>query len=87
MRCPNSPNPQSPTGHMNQLLINYHDAFIYSSDLALLDHQTAWLNDACIHFQLTRLSMLRREERIRHRPSQQWGSPELNRVETIFLDP
>lgn len=39
----------------NKLILNYHDAVIYGSDLALLDSPTAWLNDACIHFQMTRL--------------------------------
>ena len=36
-------------------LLNYHDVVVYPSDLALLESPTAWLNDTCIHFQLTRL--------------------------------
>eukprot|EP00978_Attheya_sp_CCMP212_P028511 scaffold98579_cov54-Attheya_sp.AAC.3 len=37
------------------LVLNYHDAVVYQSDLELLDSNTAWLNDACINFQMTRL--------------------------------
>ena len=39
----------------NDLILNYHDAVIYQSDLAILKSPTAWLNDACIHFFLTKL--------------------------------
>jgi sulfur relay (sulfurtransferase) complex TusBCD TusD component (DsrE family) len=39
----------------NELVLNYNDAVIYGKDLGLLAHNTAWLNDACIHYQLTRL--------------------------------
>lgn len=46
---------------MNSLLINYHDAVIYPSDLSLLDSSTAWLNDACVHFQMTRLQHRHRQ--------------------------
>jgi Ulp1 family protease len=34
----------------NDLVLNYNDAIIYGSDLALLESPTAWLNDACINF-------------------------------------
>lgn len=34
-----------------QLILNYHDACIYVRDLRLLDDCTAWLNDACLHYQ------------------------------------
>lgn len=40
---------------MSKQLLNYHDAVVRASDLALLDSPTAWLNDACINFRLTRL--------------------------------
>lgn len=33
-----------------QLILSYHDALIYKSDLALLLSPSAWLNDACINF-------------------------------------
>lgn len=32
------------------LILNFHDAVIYGSDLALVSSPTEWLNDACIHF-------------------------------------
>lgn len=35
---------------MNRLLVNFHDAVLYESDLELLESRTAWLNDACIHY-------------------------------------
>jgi hypothetical protein len=44
-----------------RLLVNYYDAVIYTSDLSILDSSTAWLNDACINFQLTRLQQRQRE--------------------------
>jgi len=40
---------------MNPLIVNYHDACIYQSDLHLLMNNE-WLNDACINFEMTRLS-------------------------------
>ncbi|KAL9183931.1 hypothetical protein ACHAXT_002017 [Thalassiosira profunda] len=36
-------------------ILSYRDALIYPSDLALLDSKCAWLNDAVINFQMTRL--------------------------------
>jgi sentrin-specific protease 8 len=39
----------------NELVLNYDDAVIYGKDLGLLERHAAWLNDACIHYQLTRL--------------------------------
>ena len=38
------------------MILNYHDAVLYKSDLAILQSPSQWLNDACIHFFLTRLS-------------------------------
>jgi hypothetical protein len=43
----------------NELVVNYNDAVIYGKDLAWLESNTAWLNDACIHYQLTRLQQTR----------------------------
>jgi hypothetical protein len=39
----------------NEFVVNYNDAVIYGKDLGLLESNTAWLNDACIHYQFTRL--------------------------------
>jgi len=39
----------------NRQILNYHDAVLYQSDLNILLHPQQWLNDACIHFALTRL--------------------------------
>lgn len=57
-----------------QMLVNYCDAVIYPSDLALLDSPTAWLNDAIIHFQLTRLEQFHQDYTGGH-------------SENLFLDP
>ncbi|KAL3763894.1 hypothetical protein ACHAWU_003360 [Discostella pseudostelligera] len=57
-----------------QCLFNYHDADIYSSDLAILDSPTAWLNDAVLHFQLTRLEQFHQDYTGGH-------------SENLFLDP
>lgn len=61
----------------DELLFNYHDAVIYQSDLSLLDSPTAWLNDACINFYLTRLQHRRRED----------GSGNSVDRNDLFLDP
>lgn len=37
------------------MVLNFHDAVLYQSDLEILK-SNAWLNDACIHFCLTKLS-------------------------------
>ncbi|CAB9504797.1 Sentrin-specific protease 8 [Seminavis robusta] len=39
----------------NPLLLNYHDAVLYQSDLNILESPRVWLNDACMNFVLTRL--------------------------------
>lgn len=39
----------------NKLLLNYHDACLYSSDLEILMTPQSWLNDSCINFRLTQL--------------------------------
>ena len=38
---------------VNELVLNYHDAVLYQSDLAFLESNNAWLNDACMNFYLT----------------------------------
>jgi hypothetical protein len=55
----------------NELVVNYNDAVIYGKDLGLFESYTAWLNDACIHYQLTRL--------------QQTNDPSAKFI--VFLDP
>jgi sentrin-specific protease 8 len=39
----------------SEIVINYNDALIFGRDLALFESKTAWLNDACIFYQLARL--------------------------------
>jgi Ulp1 family protease len=39
------------------LILNYHDAVIYQSDLDILKSSSAWLNDACVNFYFTRLQV------------------------------
>ena len=34
----------------NPLLVNYHDACIYQSDINILSNPRGWLNSSCIHF-------------------------------------
>lgn len=34
----------------SEIVLNFNDAVIHGSDLALLQSRTAWLNDACINF-------------------------------------
>jgi len=64
----------------NPLLINYHDALIYESDLSLLDNPSAWLNSDCIHFRLTRLSVM--QKLLKNRDA---GREDSN--SDLFLDP
>ena len=59
----------------NPLLLNYHDACVYKSDLRLVESPTEWLNDACINFQMTRLQQ-------KHKGSRADQGPPL-----VFLDP
>lgn len=58
----------------NELVINYHDAVIYGSDLKLLLHRTEWLNDTCIHFFFTFLE-------------QRQPNSKTKRYRTYFMDP
>lgn len=48
----------------NPLLLNYHDACVYKSDLRLVESPTEWLNDACINFQMTRLQQKHKDSRL-----------------------
>jgi hypothetical protein len=66
----------------HHLLLNYHDAVIYPSDLEILDSPTAWLNDAIIHFQLTRLQH-RQTTELENRED---GSTSTS-SENLFIDP
>ena len=71
---------------MSNHLLNYHDAIIYPSDLALLDSPSDWLNDAVINFQMTRLQHERRKSgQKRHRDDD--GEVVVNQLEDLFLDP
>eukprot|EP00804_Cyclotella_cryptica_P000294 CCRYP_010224-RA/>CCRYP_010224-RA protein AED:0.05 eAED:0.05 QI:252/1/1/1/1/1/2/114/300 len=67
----------------DKLLLNFHDAVIYESDLFLLDCPTAWLNDACIHFQMTRLQHRNRKDR----SDREVGGHGIVQLEDLFLDP
>ena len=40
----------------NPLLVNYHDACMYQSDLDIVLSSKAWLNDAVIHFRMIKLA-------------------------------
>lgn len=73
----------------NDLLLNYHDAVIYRSDLALLDSQTDWLNDACINFQMTRLrqAATTTQEKVTDPNRQGKGTDVVEILEDLFLDP
>lgn len=37
-----------------RLCLNYHDAVLYSTDIDILRSTNSWLNDSCIHYQMTR---------------------------------
>lgn len=63
---------------MNPLLLDYHDACVYKSDLRLVESPTEWLNDACINFQMTRLQ----QKHLKSRANGGGGGAPL-----LFLDP
>ena len=69
------------TNHQT-LLLNYHDAVIYPADMAILDTPTAWLNDAIIHFQLTRMQH-RQTTELENRED---GATSTS-TENLFIDP
>ena len=84
---------------MSNHLLNYHDAIIYPSDIALLDSPTDWLNDAVINFQMTRLQHTQNDEcRVddnddidddssRGQKRQRKGDDGIVHLEDLFLDP
>ena len=77
----------------DDLLVNYHDAVIYPSDLALLDSPTDWLNDASINFQMRRLQHTQDERRNAGKEGstdpkrQKKGTEGIELYEDLFLDP
>ena len=84
------------TTNANNLLLNYHDAVIYKSDIALLDSPTAWLNDACINFQLKRLEKTQVERRRDAAPAsmeergqkrQKLLEEHAQQLDDLFIDP
>ena len=80
----------------NQLL-NYFDAVIYPSDLVFLDSPTAWLNDACINFQMTCLQQTQDEPQAEGKEverEQKWqrngvdgDGKRIDQLENICVDP
>ena len=68
---------------MSKHLLNYHDAVIYPSDLALLDSHTARLNDACINFQMTRLQ----HRKVGEKRARKTDGTIIDQLEDLFLDP
>jgi Ulp1 family protease len=77
----------------SDLIINYHDAVIYGSDLKLLKNRTEWLNDSCIHFFFVLLQQHQREqeqEREREREQKEKEKKEGKEVSSssfLFMDP
>jgi hypothetical protein len=72
----------------NNLLLNYHDACIYDSDIKLLECHTEWLNDACINYQLKCLE--EKTKRSRHVDNDNAGansSPCMDISNIEFIDP
>ena len=72
---------------MSTHLLNYHDAVVYPSDLALLDSPTAWLNDACINFQMTRLQHRNVCEKRARKTEEECDGNIIDQLEDLFLDP
>ena len=68
---------------MSKHLLNYHDAVVYPSDLALLNSPTAWLNDACINFQMTRLQ----HRKVGEKRARKTDGTIIDQLEDLFLDP
>ena len=71
---------------MSNHLLNYHDAIIYPSDLALLDSPSDWLNDAVINFQMTRLQQTQNERR-KSGQKRRRDDGEVVVNQHLFLDP
>ena len=76
----------------NEFIVNYHDACIYQSDLNLLQGNQ-WLNDACINFGMTHLSVRCNEENNNKKKNasccddQDSDSQHQQHVRMEFLDP
>mmetsp|Transcript_37222 Transcript_37222/g.41934 ORF Transcript_37222/g.41934 Transcript_37222/m.41934 type:complete len:309 (-) Transcript_37222:3-929(-) len=64
----------------SDLIINYHDAVIYGSDLKLFNRRSEWLNDSCIHFYFAFLQQQQKYQR----QQQQQKEGELS---FLFMDP
>lgn len=64
----------------DEIVINYHDAVIYGSDLKLFEQRSAWLNDACIHFVFTWLQQKRCQR-------EEGAAASTAETDTVFLDP
>lgn len=64
----------------NKLLLNYHNAIIYSSDLSLFKSPDKWLNDTCIQFQMTRLQQIMQQQ-------QKHAKNIAKNIHMKFLDP
>ena len=84
-----SNNNNSSSHEQEQQLLNYHDAVIYPSDLALLDSPTAWLNDACINFQMAYLQQNQKDDAAdeREQKRQKNGTEGIDQLDDLFLDP
>ena len=76
--------------HHNSLLLNYHDACIYESDVSLLESKSEWLNDACIHFQIKRIEqqrMVATTSSTSYIPSKKESVMKIPIIGMKFLDP
>ena len=67
----------------DRLIVDFNDALVHASDLALLDSDVAWLNDSCINFQMTRLQ--HRASAKKKRPRDNYHRP--SGEDDLFLDP
>ena len=71
----------------SDLIINYHDAVIYGSDLKLLKNRTEWLNDSCIHFFFVLLQQRHREQEQEREREQKETSSLSSSSSFLFMDP
>mmetsp|Transcript_3976 Transcript_3976/g.8908 ORF Transcript_3976/g.8908 Transcript_3976/m.8908 type:complete len:267 (+) Transcript_3976:40-840(+) len=75
----------------DRLILDFDDALVHASDLALLDSDVAWLNDACINFQMTRLQHRASAKGAKKRPREsEGGDGSCHRPpgdDDLFLDP
>merc|ERR1712161_130978 len=65
----------------SDLIINYHDAVIYGSDLKLFNRRSEWLNDSCIHFYF---AFLQQQQKYLRQQQQQQKEGKLS---FLFMDP